>query len=130
MQPALGMMVLFELLLLTCGNHYSSRTDKTVCLQARTCSRVHAANYVVLVSTYCRLGIATSVSESESAASSDLQITSNTATVQYKPVMSLARNNALAHYSHVAAIKYHMHHPTFMAFAGAAVILTSYPYTV
>ena len=85
---------------------------------------------MVLVSTYCRLGISTSVSESESTASS-ASTDNKTATIQYKPVTSLSRNNALAHYSHVATIKYHMHHPIFMAFAGAPVIfLMSYPYTV
>ena len=52
-----------------------------------------------------------------------LQMTSKIATVQYKPVTSLAGN------SHVATIKYHMHYPIFMACTGAAVIsLTSYPY--
>ena len=85
---------------------------------------------MVLVSTYCQLGISTSVSKSESAASS-ASTDDKTATVQYKPVTSLSRNNALAHYSHVAMIKYHMHHPIFIAFVGAALIfLTSYPYTV
>ena len=84
---------------------------------------------MVLVNIYCQLGISTSVSESESAASS-ASADDKTATVQYKPVTSLSRN-ALAHYSHVATIKYHMHHPIFIAFAGAAVIfLTSYLYTV
>ena len=62
------------------------------------------------------------MSESESAASS-ASTDDKTATVQHKPVTSLSHNNALAHYSHVAMIKYHMHHPIFMAFAGAAVVL-------
>ena len=88
-----------------------------------TCSNV------VLVSTYCRLGISTSVSESESAASS-ASTDDKTATVQYKPVTSLSRYNTLAYYSHLATIKYHKHYPIFMTFAGAAVIfLMSYPYT-
>ena len=69
------------------------------------------------------------VSESESAASS-ASTDDKTATVQYTPITSLAHNNTLAHFIHVATIKYHMHHLIFMAFAGAAVILTSYPYTV
>ena len=42
-QLALGMTVLFELLLLTCGNYYSSCSDKKVSLQARNCLRVHVA---------------------------------------------------------------------------------------
>ena len=54
-----------------------------------------------------------------------------TAAIQYKPVMSLAGNNALVHHSHVAMIKYHMHYQILMACTGAAVIsFTSYPYTV
>ena len=85
---------------------------------------------MVIVSTYCQSGISTSVNKSESAASS-ASTDDKTATIQYKPVTSLSRNNALAHYSHVATIKYHMHHPIFMAFVGAAVIfLMLYPYTV
>jgi len=40
-QLALGMTG--ELLLLTCYNYYSSHTDRTVSLQARTCSRMHVA---------------------------------------------------------------------------------------
>ena len=44
------------------------------------------------------------------------------ATVQYKPATNLAgNNNVLAHYSHVATIKYHMHYPIFMACTGGAV---------
>ena len=101
MQLALGMTVLFKLLLLTCGNYYSGRMDKTVSLKARTCSRVHVANYVVLVSTYCRLGISTSVTKGESAASS-ASTDDKTPTVQHKPVTSLSCNNAFVHYSNVA----------------------------
>ena len=46
--------------------------------------------------------------------------------------MSLAgNNNMLAHYSHVATIKYNLYYPIFMASMGAAVIsLTSYSFTV
>ena len=68
-QLALGMTVLFELLLLTCGNYYSSCSDKKVSLQCKnlfesTCSSM------VLVRTYCRSGILMgSVSESESTSS-------------------------------------------------------------
>ena len=59
-------------------------------------------------------------------------MTGKTATVQYKPVTTLADNkSALAHWSHVAMIKYHMQYPVFMACTGTAVIsLTSYPYIV
>ena len=110
MRLSLGMAVLFKLVLLTCGNYYSSHTDKMVSLQAITCSIVHAANYVVLASSYCRSGISTSVSKSESIASS-ASTDDKTPTVQHKPVTSLAGgNNALAHYSNVATIKYHIHY--------------------
>ena len=87
---------------------------------------------MVLVSIYCQFGVLTSVSESESTASSVLQMTGKTATVQYKPVTTLADNkSALAHWSHMAMIKYHMQYPVFMACTGTAVIsLTSYPYIV
>ena len=72
------------------------------------------------------------MNESESTASGTSAPDDKTATVQYKPATSLAGNNiALAYYSHVATIKYHMHYPIFMACRGGAVIsLTSYPYTV
>ena len=54
---------------------------------------------MVLASTYCQLGILTLVSDSKFTASSTLQVTSKTTTIQYNPVMSLAgSNNALAHY--------------------------------
>ena len=87
---------------------------------------------MVLVSIYCQFGVLTSVSESESAASSVLQMTGKTATVQYKSVTSLADNkSALALWSHMATIKFHMQYPIFMPCTGAAVIsLTSYPYIV
>ena len=82
---------------------------------------------MVLASTYCRSGISTSVSKSECIAGS-ASTDDKTPTVQHKPVMGLASgNNALAHYSNVATIKYHMHYPILMAYRGAAVIfLTSY----
>ena len=52
-----------------------------------------------------------------------------TATIQYKPVMSVADNNITN--SHKTTIKYHMHYPIFTACTGGVVIsLTSYPYTV
>ena len=46
----------------------------------------------MLVITYCRSGISTSVNESESTASG-ASTDDKTATIQYKPVMSLAGNN-------------------------------------
>jgi len=86
-----------ELLLLTCCNYYSSRADRTVSLQARTCLRIHVAMRGE-VSTYCRLGISTLVSESESTASG-ASTDDKTATIQYTPVTSLTGNsNARAHY--------------------------------
>ena len=62
-------------------------------------------------------------------------MTSKTATIQYKPVTSLAgNNNALAHYEQSRGfdqISQVMHYPIFMACGVAAVIfMTSYPYTV
>ena len=51
-----------------------------------------ACSSVVLVITYCRSGISTSVNESESTASG-ASTDDKTATIQYKPVMSLAGNN-------------------------------------
>ena len=54
-----------------------------------------------------------------------LQMASKTATIQYKPVTSLAgNNNTLAHYEQsMATIKYHMHYPISMACMSAAVII-------
>ena len=46
-----------------------------------------------------------------------LHMTSKTATVQYKPVMSLTDNNNALNCimnSQVVTIKYHMHYPIFM----------------
>ena len=48
------MAILFELLLLTCGNYYSSYTDKTIFFTSKnifesTCSSM------LLASTYCHL---------------------------------------------------------------------------
>ena len=48
---------------------------------------------VVLVSTYCRSGLSTSVSESESTAGGVSTNDKKTATVHNKPVTSLAGNN-------------------------------------
>ena len=53
---------------------------------------------MVLVSTYCQSGISTLVSKSESTANGASTEMSKTATIQYKPLMSLAGNNDLAHY--------------------------------
>ena len=53
---------------------------------------------VVLVSTYCQLGISTLVSESECTAGG-ASTDDKTAIIQYRPVTSLAgNNNALTHY--------------------------------
>ena len=80
---------------------------------------------VVLVSTYCQLGILTSVSDSESTASGTTT-DDKTATIRYKLETSPSGNN-----KKLAMIKYHMYYPIFMAYTGAAVIsLTSYLYTV
>ena len=108
------------------------RPGKTVSLQARTCSRVHVANYMVLVSIYLISVGQIDISERASLLPMvRLQMTSMTATIQYKPVTSRAGNNNLAHHSYMATIKYHIHYPIFMTFMGAAVIfLTSYLYTV
>ena len=63
---------------------------------------------MVLVSTYCQSGISTLVSESDSTASG-VSRDDKIVTIQYKPVTSLAGNNALAHYySDTVAIKYQM----------------------
>ena len=70
------------------------------------------------------------MSKGESTASG-VSTDDKAAAIQYKPVTSLAGNNALVHHSHVATIKYHMHYQILMACTGAAVIsFTSYPYTV
>ena len=60
------------------------------------------------------------------------QMTSKTATIDYKPVTSLAANNNWhITNSHVATFKYHMHYPVSMACMGAAVIsVMLYPDTV
>ena len=60
-------------------------------------------------------------------------MTSKTATIQYKPVMSLAKyNNTLAHFKMSRGFDQISHAlSNIMACTGAAVIfLTSYPYTV
>ena len=86
-----------EHLLSPCYNYYSSHVDRTVSLQAKTCSRMHVPMRD-WVNTYCRSGILTLVSESESTASG-ASTDDKTATVQYKPVTSLTGNsNARAHY--------------------------------
>ena len=61
-----------------------------------------------------------------------LQMTSKTATVQYKPVMSLAyKNNTLAHCKQPQGYDQISHGLSFMACMGAAVIsVTSYLDTV
>ena len=62
-----------------------------------------------------------------------LQMTSKTATIQYKPVTSLAGNkNALAHFEQSRGYNQISHAlSNIMACMGAAVIfLTSHPYTV
>ena len=95
----------------------------------RICSRV--AMVLQLVSTYCQSGISTSVSESRNLLQVVcLQMTSKTATIQYKPVTSLAsNNNALTHYEQSCG--YDRIYPIFRACMRALVIsLTSYPYTV
>ena len=88
---------------------------------------------MVLVSTHCQSGISTSVSESESTASSPvrLQMTSKAATIQYKPVRVLLATSLHITNSRVALIKYYMYYLIFMACTGAAeIFLTSYLYTV
>ena len=53
---------------------------------------------MVLGNTYCGSGILTSVRENESTASGVSIGENKKATIQYKPVMSLAGNNIFTHY--------------------------------
>ena len=55
------------------------------------------------------------MSKGESTASG-VSTDDKTAAIEYKPVTSLAGNNALVHHSHVAIIKYHMHYQILMAY--------------
>ena len=63
-----------------------------------------------------------------------LQMTSKTATIQYKPVTSLAgkkkKTTKKMHLhitrSHTATFKYHMHYPIWMAYVSAAVISVTF----
>ena len=105
------------------------RNGTTICSNFFICSRV--AVVLQLVSTYCQSGRSISVSESRNLLQAVcLQTTSKTATIQYKPVTSLAsNNNELTHYKQSCG--YNQIYPIFMACKGTSVIsLTSYPYTV
>ena len=91
---ALGMTVLFELPLPTCVQLYSTCGQNGFF----TSKDLFESSSVVLLSTYFQSGILTSVSESKSPASG-ASTDDKTATIQYKPVTSLAgSNNALVHY--------------------------------
>ena len=105
------------------------RNGTTICSNFFICSRV--AVVLQLVSTYCQSGRSISVSESRNLLQAVcLQTTSKTATIQYKPVTSLAsNNNELTHYKQSCG--YNQIYPIFMACKGTSVIsLTSYPYIV
>ena len=89
---ALGTTVLFKFFPLTCVQLLQTCRQNSFFIN----KNLFKSSSVVLVSTYCQSGISTLVSLLQILC---LQMTSKTATIQYKPVTSLAgNNNALAYY--------------------------------
>ena len=89
---ALGTTVLFKLLLLSGVQLLQYLFTNSFFIS----KDLFESSSVVLVSTYCQSDTSTSVSESKYTASDASN--DEIATIQYKPVMSLAGNNVLAHY--------------------------------